>query len=165
MTRRLTTDYGNSYFQFNQRNKQMSSYIVHKNTIQIVAKHFTCNPKLWTSRLGSFEEICQQLSDFNVESVRTRYKEEPFHEDHKDWSIVETPNALDGIDGHKQVLGYLRCIRYQSIDGTEEHTKKVDEYFSLLIDLIIAVISEGYWDYSEEDYKSYLEDALANFQS
>ena len=105
----------------------MSAYIVHDDTINLIASAARCwRVDVYTDagRL-SFATDADTMADLlyaeNVKSVNYRYNEsEPAPK--FDFRYVDLDYASAAIEPEKLVLGSIRCLRYQSCEHPEYPT-------------------------------------------
>ena len=128
----------------------MSCYICDDKTITAVAKYVVCSNyrvrPMWGDKnaiyFSDFNTICSRLHKFMAISVATRYGS-AMEVTPLSWNWDRAPT----VKNPGNIIGYLRCIRYQSDNAPRAIREEMETYIEKLIEICIAELTTGAWGY------------------
>ena len=134
----------------------MSCFICDDKTITAVAKYIVCSKyrtrpawgDLKAHRFSNFDQICSQLHKYMAISVATRYGDE-MEDTPLSWNWENAPK----VTNPGNIIGYLRCIRYQSDNAPRPVREEMETYIEKLTEIWLRCIAElttDSWGYKPE---------------
>ena len=131
----------------------MSCFICDDKTITAVAKYIVCSKyrtrPLWGEKnahyFSNFDTICSQLHKYMAISVATRYGDE-MEGTPLSWNWEKAPK----VTNPGNIIGYLRCIRYQSDNAPRAVREEMETYIEKLTEICIAELTTDSWGYKPE---------------